>query len=191
MIDLRNTRILVVTPEENEKLLKEAEKQGFHWYLENDCKPLQGQHFPDILKFYDNKEVVHSAYKSSGDDTFYEASELLNTKEMTAREFVEWYLNVDFLCGRRNCDECVLGRKNTKCNNQLCSTCNWKNNIEELLEIAKSSRITVPTPEEKAIEDIEKLIQSPYRGITGEIKESLKLAVEKLKEVNDNGEINT
>ena len=41
------------------------------------------------------------------------------------------------------------------------------------------------------IEDIEKLIQSPYRGITGEIKESLKLAVEKLKEVNDNGEINT
>lgn len=96
-----------------------------------------------------------------------------------------------FLCGRRNCDECVLGRKNTKCNNQLCSTCNWKNNIDELLEIAKSSRITVPTPEEKAIEDIEKLIQSPYRGITGEIKESLKLAVEKLKEVNDNGEINT
>ena len=63
--------------------------------------------------------------------------------------------------------------------------------IDELLEIAKSSRITVPTPEEKAIEDIEKLIQSPYRGITGEIKESLKLAVEKLKEVNDNGEINT
>ena len=146
---------------------------------------------PDILKFYDNKEVVHSAYKSSGDDTFYEASELLNTKEMTAREFVEWYVNVDFSCGRRNCDECVLGRKNTKCNNQLCSTCNWKNNIDELLEIAKSSRITVPTPEEKAIEDIEKLIQSPYRGITGEIKESLKLAVEKLKEVNDNGEINT
>lgn len=29
MIDLRNTCVLVKTPEENEKLLKEAEKQGF------------------------------------------------------------------------------------------------------------------------------------------------------------------
>lgn len=191
MINLKNTCILVKTEEENEMLLKEAEKQGFHWYSKGNCKPLPGQHFPDILKFCNNKDVVHSVRIGVECDAFYEVSELLGTKEMTAREFVEWYLNVDFLCGRRNCDECVLGRKNTKCNNQLCSTCNWKNNIDELLEIAKSGRITVPTPEEKAIEDIEKLIQSPYRGITGEIKESLKLAVEKLKEVNDNGEINT
>ena len=112
MIDLRNTRILVVTPEENEKLLKEAEKQGFHWYLENDCKPLQGQHFPDILKFYDNKEVVHSAYRSSGDDTFYEASELLNTKEMTAREFAEWIADAGDCCERK-CTKCVLDHGNT------------------------------------------------------------------------------
>ena len=40
MIDLRNTCILVRTEEENEMLLKEAEKQGFHWYLEGHCKPL-------------------------------------------------------------------------------------------------------------------------------------------------------
>lgn len=33
MIDLRNKCILVRTPEENEMLLKEAEKQGFHWQL--------------------------------------------------------------------------------------------------------------------------------------------------------------
>lgn len=190
MINLKNTCVLVRTKEENEKLLKEAEKQGFNWSQRYDCKPLLAQHFPDILRFYEDKVITYEASIRSNVD-FYEASELLGTKEMTAREFVEWYLNVDFLCGRRNCDECVLGRKNTKCNNQLCSTCNWKNNIDELLEIAKSSRITVPTPEEKAIEDIEKLIQSPYREITGEIKESLKLAVEKLKEVNDNGEINT
>lgn len=31
MVDLRNTCILVKTEEENEMLLKEAEKQGFHW----------------------------------------------------------------------------------------------------------------------------------------------------------------
>lgn len=32
MIDLRDTCILVRTKEENKRLLKEAEKQGFHWY---------------------------------------------------------------------------------------------------------------------------------------------------------------
>lgn len=89
MIDLRNTCILVKTPEENEKLLKEAEKQGFHWYLEGYCKPLPKQHFPDILKFYNNKDVVYSARIGEECDTFYEASELLRTKEMTVREFIE------------------------------------------------------------------------------------------------------
>lgn len=32
MIDLTNTCVLVRTKEENEMLLKEAEKQEFHWY---------------------------------------------------------------------------------------------------------------------------------------------------------------
>lgn len=90
MIDLRDTCILVRTPEENEKLLKEAEKQGFHWYLEEGhCKPLPKQHFPDILKFYNNKDVVHSARIGAECDIFYEASELLGTKEMTVRGFIE------------------------------------------------------------------------------------------------------
>ena len=31
MIDLRNTCVLVRTKEENEMILKEAEKQGFNW----------------------------------------------------------------------------------------------------------------------------------------------------------------
>ena len=99
---------------------------------------------------------------------------------MTAREFVEWYVNVDFSCGRRNCDECVLGRKNTKCNNQLCSACNWKNNIDELLEIAKSGRITVPTP----IDTLENFIKNPDRAaLNDEFVNALKMAVDKLKEV--------
>ena len=183
MIDLRNTCVLVRTPEENKKLLKEAEKQGFQWDSKDDCKPLPEQHFPDILKFYGDKDIAYATCINPV-FTVYEASELFVEKEMTAREFVEWYANVDFLCGRRNCDECVLGRKNTKCNNQLCSTCNWKNNIDELLEIAKSSRITVPTPEEKAIEDIEKFIENPdHVVVNDEFVESLKLAMEKLKEV--------
>lgn len=89
MIDLTNTCVLVRTKEENEILLKEAEKQGFRWPKYNNCKPLQEQHFPDILKFYDDKDVVYSARIGAERDTFYEASELLNTKEMTVREFIE------------------------------------------------------------------------------------------------------
>jgi hypothetical protein len=191
MIDLRNTCVLVRTLEENKMLLKEAEKQGFHWYGEYDAKPFEQCTFPDILKFSPNNIIYRRGGISLG-YTFYEASELLGTKEMTAREFIKWYVNVDFSCGRRNCDECVLGRKNTKCNNQLCTTCDWKNNIDELLEIAESGRITVPTPEEKAISALENFIENPDRtALNDEFVESLKLAVEKLKEVKIDGEINT
>lgn len=95
MINLKNTCVLVRTKEENEKLLKEAEKQGFNWSQRYDCKPLLAQHFPDILRFYEDKVITYEASIRSNVD-FYEASELLGTKEMTAREFVEWYLNVDF-----------------------------------------------------------------------------------------------
>lgn len=181
MIDLRNTCILVRTEEENERLLKEAEKQGFHWYSKGNCKPLPGQHFPDILKFCNSKDVVHSVRIEVECDAFYEASELLETKEITAREFVEWYINMRFLCKNRICVECVLNEKNTKCNHNLCNTCNWKGNIDELLEIAKSS---IQSPKVKAIDTIEKFIENPDRtALNDEFVESLKLAVEKLKEV--------
>lgn len=183
MVDLRNTCILVKTEEENEMLLKEAEKQGFHWYSKGNCKPLPGQHFPDILKFCNNKDVVHSVRIGVECDAFYEASELLGTKEMAAREFIEWIADASN-CRERECIECVLNKRNNKCNNDLCDTRNWGNNIDELLEIAKAGKATVPTTEEKAIEYIEKFIENPDRtALNDEFVESLKLAVEKLKEV--------
>ena len=183
MIDLRNTCILVRTKEENEMILKEAKKQGFKWGLKNDCKPLPDQRFPDILRFYEDKDITCRGYINPN-YAFYEASELLGEKEMTAREFAEWIADVSDCCGR-NCAECVLTIANTKCNRSLCVTRNWKGNIDELLEIVKSGRITVLTPEEKAIEDIEKFIENPDRAaLNDEFVESLKLAVEKLKEVN-------
>ena len=89
MINLTNTCVLVRTKEENEMLLKEAEKQGFYWYKKSHCEPLQTQYFPDILKFYNNKDVVHSARIGAECDIFYEASELLGTKEVTVRGFIE------------------------------------------------------------------------------------------------------
>lgn len=183
MVNLENTCILVRTSEENEMLCKEAEKQGFHWYSKYDCKPLPKQYFPDILKFYNDKSMVHSARIEAEDSTFYEASELLGEKEMTAREFAEWIADVSDCC-ERNCTECVLATTNTKCDRSLCVTSNWKGNIDKLLEIVKSGRITVSTPEEQAIDILENFIENPDRAtLNDEFVEALKLAVEKLKEV--------
>lgn len=182
MIDLRNTCVLVRTKEENEMLLKEAEKQGFQWPTKNYCRPLPKQHFPDILKFYEDKDVTREAHIGT-DSTFYEASELLGTKEMSAREFAERIADVGNCC-ERECIGCVLDNRNNKCNTDLCNIRNWKNNIDELLEIAKVEKWTVPTPEEKAIENIEKFIENPDRAaLNDEFVDALKLAVEKLEEV--------
>lgn len=183
MINLKNTCILVRTKEENEMLLKEAEKQGFHWFGRSDCQPLKIQHFPDILKFSNSKDVVYNARIGAEDSTFYEASELLGTKEMTAREFAN---RIADICNCRgcNCSECVLSESNTRCKKHLCDICDWKDNIDEVLEIAKSIRLTAPSPEEKAISTIEKFIENPdHTALNDEFLESLKLAVEKLEEV--------
>lgn len=181
MIDLRNTCVLVRTKEENERLLKEAEKQGFRWPKCNNCKPLQEQHFPYILKFCEDKDIVYRAFINSN-CAFYEVSELLNIKEMSAREFANRIADVRN-CRGRNCSKCVLSASNTRCKRDLCDMCNWEDNIDEVLEIAKSIRLTVPTPEEKAISTIEKFIENPDRAVVNdEFVESLKFVVEKLKE---------
>ena len=180
MIDLRNTCVLVRTPEENEKLLKEAEKQGFQWDSKDDCKPLPEQCFPDILRFYDSKVITQRVYVNENCNC-YEASELLGTKEMTAREFVEWIANIYSLCGNRKCSECVLSKNNTKCDAGLCGIENWKDNIDELLEIVK---LGIQSPKVKAISTLESFIENPDRAaLNDEFVDALKLAVEKLKEV--------
>lgn len=188
MINLKNTCILVRAKEENEMLLKEAEKQGFHWFGRSDCQPLKIQHFPDILKFSNSKDVVYGARIGTEDSIFHEASELLDTKEtkeMTAREFVDWVADASD-CRGRNCAECILTAANTKCNRSLCVTRNWKGNIDELLEIAVSGRTTALSPEEQAIDTIEKFIENPDRAeLNDEFVEALKQAVEKLKKESE------
>lgn len=182
MINLRNTCVLVRTPEENKKLLNEAKKQGFQWDSKDDCKPLPEQCFPDILRFYDSKVITQRVYVNENCNC-YEASELLGTKEMTAIEFIEWFADAG-KCGGRECPKCVLHERNTKCNKYLCNISNWKDNIDELLEIVKAGKVTVPTPEEKAIGTLESFIENPDRAaLNDEFVNALKLAVEKLKEV--------
>ena len=185
MIDLRNTCILVKTEEENEMLLKEAEKQGFHWCLKDDCKPLLEQHFPDILRFCKKNKAIVYGVRIWSDYAFYEASELLGTKEMTAREFIERIVDICSCIGSwRECSQCVFDTNNTKCKKDLCNVGNWKNNIDEILEIAKAGRTTIFTPEEKEINTLEKFIKNPDRTVLNdEFVESLKPAVKKLKEV--------
>lgn len=100
--------------------------------------------------------------------------------ELRAFEYLTKQKHVD----ERECIGCVLDNRNNKCNTDLCNIRNWKNNIDELLEIAKVEKWTVPTPEEKAIENIEKFIENPDRAaLNDEFVDALKLAVEKLEEV--------
>lgn len=185
MVNLMNTCVLVKTRKEYEDILNEAEKQGFHWYKKDDCKPFEQYTFPDILKFSSDNIIYRRSGISLG-YTFYEASELLGTeetKEMTTRDLVEW-LSDARRCSRRECPECVLYERNTKCNKYLCNIFNWKDNIDELLEIAQNGEFTVPTPEEKAVSTIENFIENPdCLVVNDEFVESLKFVVEKLKEV--------
>lgn len=183
MIDLRNTCVLVRTKVENEMLLKEAEKQEFHWTNREGCEPLREQPFPDVLKFYKDKSIA-AICNISSEYTFYEASELLGIKEMTAREFIENYVDMRNCKKGGSCSKCVLWSGNTKFKYNLCDIRQWEDNIDELLEIVALGKTTVLSSEEKAIEDIEKFIENPDRAaLNDEFVESLKLVVEKLKEV--------
>ena len=176
MINLTGKSVFVKTQEEYLSVLKIAKLQGFTWARGKHLNPIEIP-FPNILNFYDDKNVTCRDFEK----TLYEASEILGTKEMTAREFVEWYINMRSLCKNRICAECVLSEKNTKCNRNLCNTCNWKGNIDELLEIAKSG---IQSLEVKAIDTIEKFIENPDRAtLNDEFVESLKFVVKKLKEV--------
>ena len=179
MIDLTGKSVFVKTQEEYLSVLKMAKFQGFTWAVENHLNPIKIP-FPNILNFRDSKIATYSY----NEKTLYEASELLETKEMTAREFAEWYANTCSLCENRECSECVLSKKNTKRNESLCEIVNWKDNIDEILEIVASGRIAVPTPEEKAISTLESFIENPDRAaLNDEFVDALKLAVEKMKEV--------
>lgn len=179
MINLTGKSVFVKTQGEYLSVLKMAKLQGFTWARENHLNHIVIP-LPNILNFYDSKIVTYSYVEK----TLYEASELLGTKEITAREFAEWIANTYSLCGNRKCSECVLNKNNTKCDVCLCGIENWKDNIDEILEIVASGRTIVPTPEEKAIDTLENFIENPDRvALNDEFVGALKLAVEKLKEV--------
>ena len=168
-----------------------ANKHGWKWG--NDGKELDASLFRDVKKYpfsiyFKNNKKVRWDYSSNSNTDFKDIEKYLKPekeieKEMTAREFLKSFVDIRS-CGGRRCTECVLSKRNSKCELSLCDMNNWKENIDELLEIVASGRTMVLSSEEKAIENIEKLIQEKdYIKMTDEIKNSLKLAVEKLKVV--------
>lgn len=188
MFKLEGKKVRVNNHEELVCLFEYANKHGWRWG--NDGSELNtsfgdGIAYPFIIYFKNNKKVYWYTCNSNKD--FKDIEKYLNPekeieKEMTAREFIESFVNIRS-CSERRCSKCVLNSSNTKCNKNLCEPLSWKNSIDELLEIVASGRTTVLLPEKKAIENIEKLIQEKdYIKMTDEIKDSLKLAVEKLKE---------
>lgn len=130
MINLANTCVLVRTQAECEKILEGAREQGYKWYGEKGVFVLGDQQFPDILKFYSDKTVVRGACP---DNVYklYEASELLGTKELTAREFIDW-IETFYNCSMR-CKDCVL---NCGQSGKMCDPKNWSWHEEKLIEIA-------------------------------------------------------
>lgn len=195
MFDLEGKNVIVNNLSELDCLIEYANKHGWRWG--NDGKELNTSLFRDdeiypfIICFKNNKKLYWNYFYSSNNNTdFKDIEKYLKPgkeieEEMTAREFLERFVDIRS-CSERSCSKCVLNSRNTKCNKSLCESISWKNSIDELLEIVASGRTTVSSPEKKAIENIEKLIQEKdYIKMTDEIKDSLKLAIEKLKEVRN------
>lgn len=76
MIDLTGKSVFVKTQEEYLSVLKIAKFQGFTWTRENHLNPI-GIPFPNILNFYDDKNVTYRNSKK----TLYEASEIVEDEE--------------------------------------------------------------------------------------------------------------
>lgn len=195
MFNLECKNVRVNNHEELDCLFEYANKHGWRWGIDGselntsfgDCIT-----YPCIICFKNNKKVDWNLCNSNTD--FKDIEKYLKPekeieKEMTAREFLEWFTGtaLDYCNSNTGeCKNCKLSGYNTKFGKALCETCNWKDHIDELLEIAKSDNVNMSS-EEKAIKNIEKLIhEKEHIEITDDIKDSLKLAVEKLKEVELN-----
>lgn len=188
MIDLRNTYVVIRTQEEYENILKIAGKQGFHWYEKEDARPFVFTFsFPYILHFRSDYiiGVIRKDLKLNFIDyKCYEASELIKGKaelikgkELTAREFIEEFYKISVNCKCQQCKKCKLGKDNTKCKRSLCISSNWKNNVDELIEIISDMII-----EEKEIKRIENFIQNSHKTLDKDIINALEIIIKRLKE---------
>ena len=175
MIDLKNKCAFIRTQEEYEKILEEAEKQGFKWYGRENTKPMSNQKFPCVLKF----DSSYKIFWQLGE--FLDVSKLFGKKELTASELIDFIVNINRDCNPFKCEKCVLSSNNTKCKWDLCTPGNWgKDNKEELISLARSGRTTIKSQNEMILESFQDFLDSPT--ITNDFIESLQIVVDKLKE---------
>ena len=178
MIDLENKCIVVRTSEEYEKIMEEAIKQGF-----------KHEYYKDIPSLCSNCAYILKFYKETYEIKVYpllEASELLGTKELTAKEFIDFIINSNYNCATSTCDSCELSKYNTKCKRDLCSVGSWMLGYEEeLIDIAKSSmsksdKATIKPEKEEVIEALEQFFYDPNNKKSS-IKKAIKYAIDNLK----------
>lgn len=178
MIDLENKCIVVRTSEEYEKIMEEAIKQGF-----------KHEYYKDIPSLCSNCAYILKFYKETYEIKVYqllEASELLGTKELTAKEFIDFIINSNYNCATSTCDSCELSKYNTKCKRNLCSVGSWMLGYEEeLIDIAKSSisksdKATIKPEKEEVIEALEQFFYDPNNK-KNSIKKAIKYAIDNLK----------
>lgn len=207
MFDLAGKNIKLNNAEELKILFEYADEQGWKWsnsktrlkssfgmdvsyplviYFRKDKKTICWDYVENIEDEITDFKDIEPYIKSNIEPYIKSNKELTAGKELTAREFVEWFVGTvfdycDYCNNNRKCSNCKLNEFNTKCGRSLCYTCNWGENIDELLEIAKQDNLSILS-EKKAIENIEKLIKDPDNTrMSNELIESLKLAVDKLK----------
>ncbi len=195
MFDLEGKNIKLNNAKELNILFEYADEQGWRWLNSGTrlSTPFGMRiRYPFVICFWKYKKTTWDYVENVKDgltdfkdiEPYIKSNKESTTeKEMTAREFIKWFTGVALHYCNNNgmCSYCKLNNCNTKCKETLCDTCNWEENIDELLEIAKQDNLSISS-EEKAVNNIEKLIKNPNRtNISDDLIESLKLAVEKLK----------
>lgn len=181
MIDLVNKTILIRNHEEYENILEECRKQGYRWIGREDLDPIQFGIPCTLETDGKNTIVVHSI--NPHEYEFCEASDILGEKEMTAREFVEWISNcVIATCHKRQCETCVLSCNNTKNGKALCNLDNWPENIDGLVELAKTGKVDI-NEQVKEESNMEEFLNSLIKGKSrNEILHCIGYLIGKVKE---------
>lgn len=179
MTDLGNRTILIRNHEEYENILEECRKQGYRWLGREDLDPIQFGIPCTLETDGKNTIIVHSI--NPHEYEFCEASDLLDDNEMTAREFVEW-MSKAVQCDGRDCKDCVFSYRNTEGGFSCCDIKDWTGNEDEILEIAKTGRITIDKKAKEELSMKESLDALVKDKSNDEIFRCITYLTEKMKE---------
>lgn len=184
MKEFINKNIIVRNIEEYDQIIRCINDISVIHFLNydtiNTSKYVYGE-FPMILHY----DAVKNELTKQED--VVEASEILGTKEPTAREFIKWFEQFydKYDC---ECSRCVLSLENE--NLCLCDPVTWKGNEDKLIELAKAGETTTKPKSEKMVEKLEEYIMSMNKEDLSKHEEdfidAVCYAIDKLKEMDTN-----